>query len=263
VRRTTAFPRRRFARSLAPVAVLALVSAFAAGCSDDGADSDADDEETVLVDQDGNPIDPDDVEVAPLTAEQIAQAVLQSENMGAGWTEEPWTEDDDTAPGCLADVDVLTEGLQEQDKGGAEFDYPDALTVESAISAFADDFTVSPVFDQVQTALSACTSVQGPDDNGNTWDIALTFSDEAVHDDVDDQYSLSGEGKLTTTNGTVLDIYIEQTAVRVGPNVATVTTSDLQSRVTEHAVWAEIAVERLLEVVGGEEPEATTAPAPA
>jgi len=251
VRRTPAFRPRRLARSLAPVAVLALVTAFAAGCGDDG---DADDNEDSAEDT---------VEVGPLTADQIAQAILQSDNLGAGWTSEPATEDDEEAPGCLADVDTLTEGLAEQDKGGTEFNYPEALTVESTVTAYAEEIGVSAVFDQVQTALSACSVIQGPDSNGSTWDVALTVSDEAVYDDVDDQYSLSGAGTLTTSDGSSFDIYIEQTAARIGPNVATVTTTDLQSRTTEHAVWTEIAVERLVDVAEGDEPDATTAPAPA
>lgn len=135
--------------------------------------------------------------------------------------------------------------------------------MESTVSAYAEEIGVAAVFDQVQTALAACSLIEGPDSDGNIWDVDLTVSDEAVYDDVDDQYGISGAGTLTTSDGTAYDIYIEQTAVRLGPNVATVTTTDLQSRTTEHAVWTEIAVERLLDVAEGEEPEATTAPAPA
>lgn len=253
MRRTAAFRPRRLARSLAPVAALALVSALAAGCSDDG-DSDADDNEDSAEDT---------VEVGPFSADQITQAVLQPDNLGEGWTSEPATDDDEEAPGCLADVDTLTEGLAEKDKGGTSFSYPEALTVESTVSAYAEEIGVAAVFDQVQTALAACSLIEGPDSDGNIWDVDLTVSDEAVYDDVDDQYGISGAGTLTTSDGTAYDIYIEQTAVRLGPNVATVTTTDLQSRTTEHAVWTEIAVERLLDVAEGEEPEATTAPAPA
>lgn len=248
-------------RSLAPIAVLAVVALTAVGCSDDSSDS-ASDEETVVVDQNGQTIGGDPSTVPPLSADQISQAVLQDDNLGDGWTSEPSTEDDTAAPGCLADVDTLTEGLEEQAKGGTEFTYGDILTVESTVSAYPDATALAAVFDQVQTAVAACTSVTGPDGDGNTWDITLSSTDDAGFDDVDDQYSISGSGGFTTADGTNVDIYIEQTAVRIGPNVATVSTFDLNPRKTEHDVWAQIAVDRFVAVTEGEEPAATTAPAP-
>ena len=45
---------------------------------------------------------------------QISQAVLQPDNMGDGWTATPSTEDEGGAPGCLADVESITEGLEEK-----------------------------------------------------------------------------------------------------------------------------------------------------
>jgi hypothetical protein len=239
-------------RALAPVVVLALVSALAAGCSDDG-DSGSDDEN-----------DAKDTPVVALTSDQIAQAVLQPDNMGEGWTSEPSTDDDTTAPGCLADVQILTDQLERQDRGGTEFGFGDneLPSVESTVSTYADVNAISAVFDQVQTVVAACTTVTGPDGDGNEWNVTLTTTEEQVYDDVDDQYSVSGSGTFTTPDGTTVDIYLEQTSVRVGPNVASIATSDTQSRTTEHAAWVEIAVERLLDVAEGDEPEATTAPAP-
>lgn len=251
MRRTTAIRSGRLARPLASVAVLALVSAFAAGCGDDSGDSDdgADDEPEVAV--------------TALTPDQIAEGVLQSDNMGDGWTSEPSTEDDSTAPGCLANVETLTDGLEEKDKGGTKFSYEGtSLTVESTISAYDDEPGLTAVFDQVQVAVAACTTVTGPDGDGNTWDLTLTSSDEAVYDDVDDQYSVSGTGTFTTPEGENFEVYLEQTAVRLGPNVASVNTIDINSRTTEHATWAEIAVERFVDVAEGDEPDGTTAPAP-
>lgn len=267
MRRTTLVRPRRLARSLAPVAVLALVSAFAAGCGDDG-DGDADDEETVVVDQDGNTVDPDENEsddgLPPLTADQIAEAVLQPENLGDGWTAEPSSEDDGAAPGCLGDIETITDGLAEQDKGGTEFTYgdDDFPAVESTVSAYADEAAITAVFDQVQVALTGCTTIAETDEDGFTWDLTLT-ADEEVTLDVDDQSNVSASGTLTPEGGEALDIYIEWTNVRVGPNIGAITTFDLEPRAEEHDVWTEIAVERLKAVVEGEEPEATTAPAPA
>jgi hypothetical protein len=243
-------------RALASVAVLALISALAAGCSDDGGDSD---------DEAGDDGGTHVVAVQALTPDQIAQAMLQTDNLGDGWVGEPSTEDEGGgAPGCLADIESITEGLEEQDKGGTVFDYGDsALRVESTVSAYPDATTIGGTFDLVASTIATCTDVSGPDGDGNTWDLTLTSSDEVTYDDVDAQYAISGSGTITGTDGTSIDVYLEQTAVRVGPNVGSITTFDTQSRTTEHATWAEIAVERFVDVAQGEEPEATTAPAPA
>lgn len=238
-------------RSLAPVAVLALISALAAGCGDDG-DSNSDDKD-----------DDQDTPVVALTADQISQAVLQADNLGDGWVSEPSSEDEGGAPGCLADVETITEGLEVKDKGGTVFDYGDsALRVESTVSAYPDETTIGGAFDLVMSTIATCTTVSGPDGDGNMWDLTLTTSDEATYDDVDAQYSVSGSGTIAAPNGETLDVYLEQTAVRVGPNVGSISTIDTQSRTAEHAVWAEIAVERLVDVGEGDEPDATTAPAP-
>lgn len=241
-------------RTLAPVAVLALISALVAGCSDDGGDSDDD-----AGDDGGTHVGT----AQALTPDQIATAVLQTDNLGDGWVAEPSTEDEGGAPGCLADIESITDGLEEKDKGGTVFDYGDsALRVESTVSAYADETTVGGVFDLVASTIATCTDVSGPDGDGNTWDLTLTSSDEVTYD-VDAQYAISGSGTITSPDGTSIDVYLEQTAVRFGPNVGSITTFDTQSRTAEHATWAEIAVERFLDVAEGEEPEATTAPAPA
>jgi hypothetical protein len=267
VRRTPAI------RSLAPVAVLALVSALAAGCSGDS-DKDAEDGGTVYVDQDGNPVDQDGNPVDPdedgedagtpaLTEEQIAEAVLQSDNMGSGWTSKPSTEDETTAPGCFADLDTLTEGLTKTARGGTDFTYSDGVPdVESTVSVYDDETAIAAVFDQVQIALGACTTVSGPDGDGNEWNLSVSTSEDATYD-VDDQLAVSASGTFTEPGGNPTQIYIEWTNVRVGPNVGSVTTFDLEPRPTEHDTWTQIAVDRLLAVVDGEEPTATTAPAPA
>lgn len=235
-------------RALAPVLALALVAALAA-CGGDG------DSEPKASEEPEQP-------VVALTSDQIEQAVLQADNMGEGWTSEPATESEDEAPGCLGDIDTITEGLERTERGGTQFDNGD-LRVESTVSAYADETALSGVFDLVQSTLAACTTVEGTDADGNTWDVDLTTSDDATYDAVDDQYSVSGSGTITASTGQVIEVHLEQTAVRVGPNVGSISTFDTQSRTTEHAVWAEIGVDRLVDVAHGEEPEATTAPAPA
>lgn len=246
--------RRGPARALAPVAVLALVSALAAGCGGD-ADSDADDDA---------PEDKDQPVVA-LTEEQIAEALLQETNLGEGWTAEPLGDEENDPPGCLADVDTLTEGLTKTARAGTEFTYGESGVpdVESTVTAYDDEVGVSAVFDQVKDVLSACTTIDDTDSRGTAWNLTLATSTDTAYDDVDAQFDLSATGTFTEAGGEPVEIYIEWTSVRVGPNVGAITTIDLEPRSAEHDVWAEIAVERLVDVAEGDEPEATTAPAPA
>ena len=236
-------------RALASVVALALAAALTA-CSGDGdSEPKASDEE---------PEQP----VVALTADQIEQAVLQADNMGEGWTSEPATEGEDVRLAAWVTSTRSPRGSSGPSGVAPQFDNGD-LRVESTVSAYADETALTGVFDLVQSTLAACTTVEGTDADGNTWDVDLTTSDDATYDDVDDQYSVSGSGTVTAPTGQVIEVHLEQTAVRVGPNVGSISTFDTQSRTTEHAVWAEIGVDRLVDVAHGEEPEATTAPAPA
>lgn len=242
--------RRRRARFPALISGLALVTALAA-CSD--GDSDSDD--------DGGSED----EVAALTEDQAAEAVLQEDNLGPDWSAEPVTEDDDTTagPGCFADIDTLTEGLTKVTSVGTEFTYSVGVPiVKSTATAYDEEIAVAAVFDQVQTVLEACTTIDGPDGDGNEWDLAVETSDEQTYD-AEDQFSLSASGTFTQAGGDESPIYLEWTSARVGPNVATVTTLDTESRADEHAALAQVAVDRMNAVIDGEEPAATTVPAPA
>lgn len=240
-------------RRAATLAVLVLVSAVAAGCSDDGdSDSDGSDNEQ-------------EATAVALTTEQIAEAVLQEDNMGEGWTSEPSTDDDSVGPGCFADIDTLTEDLEDEAKGGTAFEYGEAEQpyVESTITAYADESGIAAVFDQVQTVLGACSTISDTDDEGGTWELSMTYDDASSIDDVDDQFTLNATGTYLPAGGsTTIAISIDWTSFRVGPNVGTVTTIDTESRPTEHANWAAIAGARLVAVAHGEEPEPTTAPAP-
>ncbi|WP_183094203.1 hypothetical protein [Nocardioides stalactiti] len=244
---------RRRARALAPVAVLALVAAVSTGCGDDdgGDEADTDDDAPAVT--------------GPLTEEQIATAVLQSDNMGDGWTGAPATEDDTAAPGCFADLDALTEGLTKAARGGTDFTFgADSVpSVESTVTAYEDEAGITAIFDQVQTVIAACTTVTGPDGDGFEWNLTVATDDSEVFDDVDDQFGVTATGTITPPGGEAQEIHLAWSSVRVGPNVGSVTTFDVVDRTAEHATWAEIAVDRLTDVIEGEEPEATTAPAPA
>lgn len=245
-------PRRGPARVLGSVAVAALVAVLATGCSD-GGDSDADDDQ-----------EEPDPPVTALTEEQISEAVLQDDNLGEGWASSPSSDDDSVGPGCFGDIDTLTEGLAEAAKGGTEFGYGEGELpfVESSVTAYEDENAIGAVFEQVKTVLAACSTISDTDDDDVAWDLAMTYDDAATHDEVDDQFRLSASGTLTQPGQDPMDIHIEWSSVRLGPNVATVATIDTQERPTEHATWSGIAFERLVDVAEGDEPEETTAPAP-
>jgi len=235
---------------------VALVAALATGCGD-GGDSDSDS------DSDDQP--EQDRPVVALTEDQISEAVLQDDNLGEGWTATPSSDDDSVVPGCFGDIDTLTEGLAEEAKGGTEFGYGEAELpfVESSVTAYEDETAIAAVFEQVKTVLASCSTIADTDEDGIVWDLAMTYDDAATHDDVDDQFRASASGTLTQPGQDPTEIHIEWTSVRLGPNVGTVATIDTQERPTEHATWSGIAFERLVDVAEGEEPEETTAPAPA
>lgn len=243
-------PRRGAARALASLAVVALVSAVATGCGDNGgSDSDEDEE---------------DRSVSALTEEQISEAVLQEDNLGDGWTATPSSEDDSVGPGCFGDIDMLTEEVAEEAKGGTEFAYGEAGLpfVESSVTSYEDEEAIVDVFEEVKTVLAECSTISDTDGDGIAWDLAMTYDDAATQDDVDDQFRLSASGTLTQPGQDPTNINIEWTSVRLGPNVGTVATIDTQERPTEHETWAGIAFERLVDVAEDDEPEETTAPAP-
>lgn len=206
-------------------------------------------------------------EAAPvaLTADQISQAVLQDSNMGEGWTSSPATDDDSEKPGCLGEVDSLTNALEKKARGGNDFTYDSASGfpyVESTVASYADEGEIATSFDQVEAILADCTDVVDTLADGSSWDLAMSLDDTAAFGDVDGQFSLAASGTVTQPGSGATEVFIEWTAVRIGPDVATVTTLDTQQRTTEHAAWAQIAVARLQAVIAGDQPAETTAPAP-
>jgi hypothetical protein len=239
---------------LAAVAVLALVATSAAGCGgDDKSDSSSDSDSSSSAGA-----------VSELSEDQLGQAVLQPENLGDGWTQTPSDDSDDSSPGCLAEVQAITDSVDEAAKVSFDYTYGDAgiPLVTSSASAFDDQDTLVQAFDEVKNKLAACSTVTGTDADGTAYDLTMSYDDTAT-DGVDDQVNLTLEGSITT-NGTDTAIAERITMVRLGPNVATTAMLNLgdSSAVGAFDSYQQIAIDRIVAITNGDEPAATTAPAP-
>lgn len=271
--------RTRTSRSTA-LAALAAVALLAAGCSDDSGDAEAEETETVYVDQDGNPVDPPEVDEGddpgddddeagpPLTQEQLEVVVLTQENVGQGWTGGAVpTEDDGTAPGCFGEVTAISDSLDQHEVAeyDVEYSYGDSglPSVASGAVSFAEEAPVAEAFEQLKAALEPCTSVTGTDSDGLTWDVTVTYDDIALGDATDDQINYSARGTISDEDGNSFDVILYSSLVRIGRNVIDISTSDVEDRADLHAEYVKIGVDRFVDVVIDSEPDETTAPAPA
>lgn len=238
----------RPARRIGVVASLAVVSVLAVGCGDDSDDAGS-----------GDP-------AAVLSEDQVASAAIGLDNLGEGWTEEPADEEEDSpAPGCLGEIDQVTETDEpaaevEKTYGHGEISLP---RVQSGVATFDDEDSVASAFDDVQVALADCTTVEGTDEEGTEYNLTLTYDDSATGDAVDDQLNLVAAGTILTPGGQEVSLSLHMTMARIDNNVALIATSDFSDPATLHASVSQIGIDKLAAVVAGEEPPATTAPAPA
>lgn len=242
---------------LAAVAVLALVATSAAACGDKKDDSSSGSDSTA-----SSSAAPS---VSALTEDQLGQAVLQPDNFSDGWTQTPSDDSNDSSPGCLAEVQAITDSVDEAAKVAFDYTYGDSGVplVSSAVSSFDDQDALVTAWDQADSTLASCPTVTGTDPDGTAYDLQMSY-DDSVADGVDAQVSLTLTGTITT-NGTDTTIAERIVMVRLGPNVATagmVGLGDVSS-VAAFDSYQQIAIDRFVAVVNGEEPAATTAPAPA
>lgn len=270
-------PTRHRRRHLATAGSLALIALLAVGCGDDEGDPEAQETETVVVDADGNVIedqtDGGGTDVADdsgpaLTQEQLEVVVLTPENVGDGWTGGPVESDEDSvAPGCFGEISAISNSLDplEVAEYDVEYEFGDAGVpeVSSGASSYQDGNAVADAFVELSTVLGACTSVTGPDSDGNTWDLAVSTDETAVSDATDDQINVTASGTLTDTSGTDYEVTLHQTYVRIGKNVITIGVTDVSDQTELHAGYAQIAIDRLIDVIIDSEPDQTTGPQPA
>jgi hypothetical protein len=271
-------PPRHRRRHLATAGSLALIALLAVGCGDDEGDPEAQETETVFVDADGNVIeDPTDGggdggDVADdsgpaLTQEQLEVVVLTPENVGDGWTGGPVESDDDSvAPGCFGEISAISDSLDPLEV--AEYDVEYAFgdsgvpEVSSGASSYEDGNVVAQAFAELSTVLGACTSLTGPDSEGNTWDLTVTTDETAVSDATDDQINVIASGTLADTSGTEYEVTLHQAYVRIGKNVITIGVTDVSDQSALHAGYTQIAIDRLIDVIIDSEPDVTTGPQP-
>lgn len=238
--RTTPAPFRR----LAAVAVLALVATTAAACGDDEEPGDSGDSPTV-------------------TQEQLDTAALTLENFtGDDWEEVPHEDDEDNdSPGCFGDIgdsiDELDPTLE------AKHQFEDSTiglpSVSHEVLYFDDEDAITEKFDEVQEALKSCTEINETSDEGVTFDVTISSDEEPISDEVDDQINLVIAGTIAQ-EGTSNNISQHLSISRVGNVLTQVGTLDLGDESAMHAGLAEIAVDRLVAALAGEEPAETAAP---
>lgn len=244
---------------LAGIAGLAVVALMVAGCGDDS----------------GSGGGGDDVET--LSQEQVEQALLTTDNLGTGFVvaeeDEDDEEDDDSGLGCLfADVeesplDKLTE--DDNVEAEVEFEYDAEIPspgVQHSVSSSPkvdpdDEDVLKPIVD----AIDGCTEVNETDDEGNVLDLTVSYDTEASDDRVDEQVNLFAEGTTTTPDGIEVPISFRFAFTRLDNNLSMLgvfTVFDDNGGPLFDA-YQQIAVDKLSAVIEGEEPPATTAPAPA
>lgn len=243
-------PARPGARRLGALAALALVSVLAAACGDDGDDG-----------SDGG-----DSGATVLSDDQLQTASITLDNLGPGWAEEPVEDDDDSpAPGCLGDAEAVTDGVDPDAEVKKSFAYGEQGLpgLETGVQTYGDEDEITDVFEEVQAVYAECTSVVGTDDEGNSFDLTLSTNEDPSSEGVDDQINVTATGTFTSPEGQTVEVSLHQTAVRIDNNIATIGTTAFTDATAAHATYAQIGIDRLVAVVAGEEPPATTAPAPA
>jgi hypothetical protein len=264
-------PRRRL---LSTAASLVAVSLLAVGCGDDGGEAEAQETETVFVDADGNVIDDQDGgddstdDSGPaLTQEQLEVVVLTPENVGDGWTGGPVESDEESdAPGCFGEIKTISDSLDpiEVAEHDVEYTFGDSglPAISNGASSYEDGNAVAQAFADLDTVLRGCTSVTGEDGDGNTWDMTVTYDDTVVSDATDDQINVTASGTVVDASGNEYELTLHQAYVRVGKNVITIGVTGVSDQSTLQAGYAEIAIDRLIDVIIDSEPSETTGPQP-
>ncbi|NYI99444.1 hypothetical protein HNR19_000143 [Nocardioides thalensis] len=241
--RTTPAPFRR----LAAVAVLALVATTAAACGDDEKSGDSG----------------DSGDSPSVTQEQLDAAALTLENFtGDDWEEVPHEDDEDNdSPGCFGDIGDSIDELDPTLESKHQFeDSTIGLpSVSHEVLYFEDEGAITEKFDEVQEGLASCTEINETSDEGITFDVTITSDEEPISDEVDDQINIVIAGTITQ-EGTPNNISQHVSISRIGNVLTQVGTLDLGDESEMHAGLAQIAVDRLVAALAGEEPAETAAP---
>lgn len=240
--------KARFARRrpLIAVAALAAMCGVLVGCG--GGSGDGEGGSSVVV----------------LTNDQIEKALLTLDNMPDGWTTSSEDHDDDEdAPGCLANLDDVDSAADSEADAEAEFEVDDDFglpALANSVASFKTDREVSDAMDAMRDAFSDCNHLEYTDPDDGT-EIVLDFStdDEKSTSDVDDQFNLEATGSISA--GLEFPFGLWLSVVRVDNHTTLVMISDLSDEGGSLLdPYVQIAVDRLVAVIDGEEPVATQGP---
>jgi hypothetical protein len=247
------------ARTSTALAGLAAIALLAAGCGDDSGSGGG-----------GN-------DVETLSQEQVEQALLTIDNLGPGFVvaeeDDDEEDEDDSGLGCLfSDIEESPlDKLAEDDNVEAEVEYefqaeiPSPGVQHSISSSPEVDPDDEDVLQPIVDAIDGCTEVDETDDEGNVLDLAVSYDTEISDEKADEQVNLFAEGTMTTPDGVEVPISFRFAFTRLDNNLSMLgvfTVFDDNGGPLFDA-YQQIAVDRLAAVIDGEEPEATTAPAPA
>lgn len=173
-------------------------------------------------------------------------------------------DDDDDAPGCLGELDDTDEPDSESD-ADVDFEADDELglpALTNGVASFKSERDVTEAMEAIRDALEDCDNVDYTDPDDGT-QIVLDFdsNDEKSSPDVDDQFNLTATG--TISNGLEFPFGLWLSVVRVDNHTTSVLITDL-SEDSESMLnpFTKMAVDRLVAVIKGEEPEVTQGPAP-
>lgn len=201
----------------------------------------------------------------PLTKDQLSDAALTIDNLGGeGWVEGEPDDDENEAPGCLAEVEKVDD-LEELKTGSVEvsFEYGEigipGLRSE-VISSEAGDDDFETAFDAVADVIEECHTIEETEDDGTSYTLELTTDDDRV-DGADRQINVHGEGTVST-QGMNLEFSMEMSFVQVGVNGVSLMTVNMAGGEIDHEAYAQLAVERLAAVADGEEPSDDQGPEP-
>lgn len=186
-----------------------------------------------------------------LTAGQAEAAVLSAPDLGAGWVEEPQAEDDEPVPGCIGEIDALTEIGRRAAEVKRTYSFESGLPqVSSSVAVWTNEDDAVEVFDRIETAIDGCDTFEYTED-GTTFRITLEPETDLAVDGVDDQNSLTATGTITEADGEEYPVHLHLVRFRVGPNVAMVSTTSDEDESAIHGQYARVAAERLVTAVDG------------
>lgn len=247
--RPSPFPRRRPGRRRSSAAaVLVATAGLLVACGGGSEEGGSGGPGTVVLDDD-----------------QVERALLTLDNLPDGWVESSEDDDDDEdAPGCLANLDDL-EGTDSESDADIDFEAGDDIglpALSNGVASFGSERDVTEAMDTFRDAFEDCNHIDYTDpEDGTTIVLDFESDDEKSSPEVDDQFNLKATG--TIASGLELPFGLWVSVARIDNHTTTVMLTDLDLGTgTLLDPYTAIAVDRLVAVIDGEDPEATQGPAP-